>query len=158
VSGDAQQASFRRFRRSSMAGSPFPGVDPYIEALGLWESFHAALITYCRDGLNEVLPEYYVAALGVRLDLVDLTEAEPREIIPDVLISRRCRRSAAASGRVRQASSTVTIEPVMNALPGRRTKVEVRIPLDRDPPPAEADPGDRDRAAVADQQEWRRVL
>lgn len=68
--------------------SPFPGVDPYIEARGFWEGFHAGLLTYCRDALNEVLPGNYVADLGVRLDRVDLTQAEPKEIIPDVLVSR----------------------------------------------------------------------
>jgi hypothetical protein len=104
--------------------SPFPGVDPYIEAQGSWEGFHAGLITYCRDALNEVLPEHYVADLGVRLDLVDLAQVEPKEIMPDVLVSRQVRRPVAVAGRVSRAGGTAMIEPVENALP--ETMVEVR--------------------------------
>jgi hypothetical protein len=32
-----------RSLRSLLMPSPFPGVDPYLEAKGLWESFHALL-------------------------------------------------------------------------------------------------------------------
>jgi hypothetical protein len=104
--------------------SPFPGVDPYIEARGLWESFHGPFMTYCSDALNEVLPEHYVAALGVHLDLVDIAQAETRDTIPDVLVSRRRRRSAAGPGRAARGGGTATIEPVKIALP--RGRVEVR--------------------------------
>lgn len=100
---------------------PFPGVDPYIEAQGLWEDFHGSLLTYCRDALNEVLPGHYVASLGVHLDLVDRAELEPRETISDVLVARRGRRSASGPER---AGATATIEPVRITLP--RSKVEVR--------------------------------
>ncbi|PYS38214.1 MAG: hypothetical protein DMG14_18520, partial [Acidobacteria bacterium] len=39
--------------------SPFPGVDPYIEAQGFWPDFHASFITYLRDVLMEKLPANY---------------------------------------------------------------------------------------------------
>ena len=29
--------------------SPFPGMDPYLEAQGLWESFHAAMVTHSAE-------------------------------------------------------------------------------------------------------------
>lgn len=103
--------------------SPFPGVDPYIEAQGLWEGFHSRFLTYCCDALNEVLPGQYVADLGVRLELMDVAEAEPMEIIPDVLVSRG-RRSVGGAGRVTRGGGTATIAPVDNALP--EGKVEVR--------------------------------
>ena len=35
--------------RRSMTG-PFPGMDPYLEAQGLWESFHAPLVTNSAPG------------------------------------------------------------------------------------------------------------
>jgi hypothetical protein len=104
--------------------SPFPGVDPYIEAHGLWECFHGPFITYCFDALNEVLPEHYVATLGVHVDLVDIAPVETRETIPDVLVSRRGRRSVGGPGRAGGAGGTATIEPVKIALPWG--KVEVR--------------------------------
>jgi len=104
--------------------SPFPGVDPYLEVQGLWEDFHWRFLTYCGDALNEVLPGHYAAHIGVHLDLVDIAQAEPRESIPDVLVSSRGRRSVASRGRAGGAGGTATIEPVENALP--QGKAEVR--------------------------------
>lgn len=46
--------------------SPFPGMDPYIEASGLWEDFHEALIAQIRDALTESLPERYVVRFNER--------------------------------------------------------------------------------------------
>jgi hypothetical protein len=103
--------------------SPFPGVDPYIEAQGFWEGFHWRFITYCCDALNDVLPDHYVADLGVHLDLLDVAQLEPRETIPDLLVSRR-RRAVAGARRSTNAGGTAMIEPVINALP--QGKAEVR--------------------------------
>jgi hypothetical protein len=36
--------------------SPFPGLDPFIEAQGFWPDFHARFITYLCDTLAETLP------------------------------------------------------------------------------------------------------
>jgi hypothetical protein len=104
---------------------PFPGVDPYVEALGLWEAFHPGFLTYCRDALNEILPGHYAASIGVRLELVNLAETESLSIIPDVLVSGRGRRSHAAPRRIRRSGGTATIEPVRVVLPPRG-KVEVK--------------------------------
>lgn len=105
--------------------SPFPGVDPYVEAVGLWEAFHPGLLTYCRDALNEILPSHYAASMGVHLDLVSLSETESVSIIPDVLVSDRQRRTHAGSRRARRSGGTATIEPVRIALPPRG-KVEMK--------------------------------
>ena len=43
--------------------SPFPGIDPYLEAQGFWGDFHPSFILYCRDFLNDRLPGEYVAQL-----------------------------------------------------------------------------------------------
>jgi Protein of unknown function (DUF4058) len=37
--------------------SPFPGIDPYVESQGYGHDFHARFITYCRDAINDQLPE-----------------------------------------------------------------------------------------------------
>ena len=50
--------------------SPFPGMDPYIEAYGDWVDFHNRFSTYCCDYLNERLPEGYAASVDTRLKLV----------------------------------------------------------------------------------------
>lgn len=105
--------------------SPFPGVDPYVEAVGLWEVFHPGFLTYCRDALNEILPGHYAASIGSRLELVNLAETESLSIIPDVLVSDRGRRSHAGSRRIRTSRGMATLEPVRVALPPRG-KVEVK--------------------------------
>ena len=46
-----------------MARSPFPGMDPYLEAPGIWESVHHSLIVYTAAALNRVLPPDYVAVV-----------------------------------------------------------------------------------------------
>src|SRR5437764_13615490 len=46
--------------------SPFPGMDPYIEAFGLWEDFHHNLISEIQGALSADLPERYVVRAGER--------------------------------------------------------------------------------------------
>jgi hypothetical protein len=46
--------------------SPFPGMDPYIEACGLWGDFHNALIAEIYRAVSEALPRGYVARTGKR--------------------------------------------------------------------------------------------
>src|SRR5262245_65805060 len=46
--------------------SPLPGIDPYIEAQGLWSDSYAAFVTYCRDQINQYLPEACVAKIDER--------------------------------------------------------------------------------------------
>jgi hypothetical protein len=104
--------------------SPFPGVDPYIEAQGRWEGFHGRFMAYGADALNEVLPEQYVADLGEHVHLVDLAVEEPTMVIPDVLVARKNRRSVAGERRTKSAGATALLEPVKISLP--QIKVEVR--------------------------------
>ena len=47
--------------------SPFPGVDPFIEASGRWIGFHNILIAHCSELLNAALPENYAALVDAAL-------------------------------------------------------------------------------------------
>jgi hypothetical protein len=71
--------------------SPFPGMDPYIEACGLWASFHGHLIEEIYRSIARVLPRGYIADTGVRSYVV-LVEAEEGKdespAIPDVTITQ----------------------------------------------------------------------
>ncbi len=68
--------------------SPFPGMDPYIEAYGPWEDFHDSLIAEIKRALTDSLPERYVVLAGVRayVDYIDPRDDRPRErfMKPDV--------------------------------------------------------------------------
>lgn len=69
--------------------SPFPGVDPYIEAQYDWPDFHMSFITYWRDVLNDVLPDHYHARIDERLNLVEQPAEKVKRIEPDVIITGR---------------------------------------------------------------------
>jgi hypothetical protein len=62
--------------------SPFPGMDPYIEAPELWPNMHLSLIAEIRNALNIVLPPNYVADIGERVFL----EHFPGSMGPDVAV------------------------------------------------------------------------
>jgi len=89
--------------------SPFPGMDPYVEAQGRRRDLHASLITYSRDALSEVLPENYVAQIEEQIRLVS-PEAVTAVLYPDVLVASEPK---AAPPPVRAfGAGTLTIEPV----------------------------------------------
>ncbi|MDB5331237.1 MAG: hypothetical protein JWP03_2388 [Phycisphaerales bacterium] len=91
--------------------SPFPGMDPYIEACGRWPGLHLHLIIRCADQLNERLPSQYVATLGERIELIDEQNfrLKNRAIGPDVAILRDPDRTKARNTGPK--SSMATLEP-----------------------------------------------
>jgi hypothetical protein len=69
--------------------SPFPGMDPYIEACGLWEGFHNRLVHKIDETLAKVLPRGYTIDTAVRSYIV-LVESEGKEeklAKPDVTVT-----------------------------------------------------------------------
>lgn len=67
--------------------SPFPGMDPYLEASDIWPDFHNRLATTISDDLNNTLPGAYYARLGMRPEMgVVLSEGSLRRIVPDVAV------------------------------------------------------------------------
>lgn len=66
--------------------SPFPGMDPYLEAPRRWPDVHQALITYIRDALQPDIRPRYHARMGERVYILNPLQA----IEPDVsLLSQR---------------------------------------------------------------------
>ena len=49
--------------------SPFPGMDPYLEAPHIWPDLHDALAAEIRNDLNQTLPTPYYARLEMRPEL-----------------------------------------------------------------------------------------
>ena len=83
--------------------SPFPGMDPYLEAPDEWPYVHNTLITYLSEELNRNLPSGYFARTDARL----YVEEPGRDIIPDVALLRRPRSGAAP----RTGGGVATLEP-----------------------------------------------
>ncbi len=74
--------------------SPFPGMDPYIEACGLWEGFHNRLIAKIDETLAQMLPRGYVVDSGVRSYVVLMETEGKREKLakPDVAVTSRSKK------------------------------------------------------------------
>jgi Protein of unknown function (DUF4058) len=94
--------------------SPFPGMDPYIEACGLWGDFHHDFISEIKYALAEAVSERYFVRAGERSYVV-LIEGDAKKIrafYPDVSVSTERRRKAS-----RKKGGTAVAEPVLRVEP-----------------------------------------
>lgn len=99
--------------------SPFPGMDPYIEAYGDWLDFHGAFMAYCRDFLNDRLPEGYAASLDTRLRLVHADDdVVLGRVRPDLGVHYDSPSSRGArTGDFETGGATAVLEPQTLTLP-----------------------------------------
>ena len=68
-----------------MSLSPFPGMDPYLEAPAKWSSIHTRLITALSDQLTAQLGSQYSVDIEQRVYI--LTPGEARKyIVPDIFV------------------------------------------------------------------------
>ena len=104
--------------------SPFPGMDPYLEAPSLWPGVHQSLITYIRDVLQPTVRPRYHARIGERLYVVETYHT----LYPDVMLVGRPVREPTPMSIVATATETVVVEadtPVRVAV----TPTEYREPF-----------------------------
>ncbi len=67
--------------------SPFPGMDPYLEASDIFPDFHNALASELRARLNASLPQPYYARLEMRSEVGIVDEGRSqRRIVPDIVV------------------------------------------------------------------------
>lgn len=71
-----------------MSTSPFPGMDPYLEAPEWWADFHHALAERIKAALNGMLGESYFARVEVRTVWYDGGKGDVQVGYPDVAILR----------------------------------------------------------------------
>ena len=64
--------------REFLMKSPFLGMDPYIEAFGLWGDFHSHLIEKIGEKLADAAPDRYLVRTGERSYIV-LVESEGKK-------------------------------------------------------------------------------
>ncbi len=95
--------------------SPFPGMDPYIEACGLWGDFHTHLIERIYEQLAETVPDRYVVRTGERSYVV-LVESEGKQshpFVPDVSVTEsRSRKKSTKKGGTALVEPEDAVEPV----------------------------------------------
>ena len=69
--------------------SPFPGMDPYLEAHGIWPGFHNRFAVEICTELNGLLPARYYADIEERAEMGIIEEpGESQRIVPDIVIVR----------------------------------------------------------------------
>lgn len=95
-----------------MSSSPFPGMDPYIEARDRWPDFHHGFISECRAAINAGLPENYVATINERVQTIALADGGKRVSLPDLSVNldpdRAPRRRESSTGG---GTAVATLEP-----------------------------------------------
>ena len=112
--------------------SPFPGMDPYLEAPHRWPDLHDRLASQISSDLNTTLPPPYYARLDMRPEVGIVDDERHRTIIPDVAValppSAAAGRAAVldAPRRKLSASHRVTIRSERS----RHTFVEIRDPTE----------------------------
>lgn len=93
--------------------SPFPGMDPYLEAPGLWPDVHDELISAIRNLLNRNLPAHYHARTRERVYISDETDPGREFLIPDVHVRKVSESSepavAGASAAVAEPLTVTTL-------------------------------------------------
>src|SRR6266446_6734620 len=102
--------------------SPFPGMDPYIEAFGLCEDFHHNLISEIQGAISAVLPERYVVRAGERTYVVLSTRNGEEEFItqPDVGVAQL------GSGRLPGVAAAAAATAVLTPAQGQPAPVTMR--------------------------------
>jgi hypothetical protein len=97
--------------------SPFPGMDPYIEACGLWEGFHSHLIEAIYQAIAKVLPKGYTVDTAVRSYIVLMESEGKKERLAkaDVTVTESVarRKPRKKKGGVAVAAPADVAEPVL---------------------------------------------
>ncbi len=97
--------------------NPFPGVNPYIEASGLWPGFRNLLVGDCSRLLNRLLkPRGYAAYVEERLELIDLPDGDESRR-PDVMIAPTEVAGGTHPPSTATGPTVLELEPVTLTLP-----------------------------------------
>lgn len=88
-------------------GSPFPGMDPFVEDPAYWPDFHYRFINNWADALTEILPDQYEANLGERVYLIEHDPEARKLMSPDIGVI-----DSGPTATARTSAGAATLEPV----------------------------------------------
>lgn len=108
--------------------SPFPGMDPYIEAPRIWSDFHGDLAGEIRSVLNrQIRPNYFAAMTPyVTYETIQVTQKKLYGMYPDVDIWKRHTASPGGVAVADIVESTPVESTVSLELPLELFNVEIR--------------------------------
>ncbi|MEZ4866345.1 MAG: DUF4058 family protein [Caldilineaceae bacterium] len=92
--------------------SPFPGMDPYLEASAKWSSVHTRLITAISDQLSEQLGSAYSVDIEQRVYILTADEAR-KYVVPDIFLVQSPLAGTVATGTGAVTPPTL-VEPVLD--------------------------------------------
>jgi hypothetical protein len=95
--------------------SPFPGMDPYLEAPESWLGFHNDLAAEIRAALNRLIRPRYFPELSsyVTYEVIEIDRS--RGILPDIMLSQ----PRPPRGDTRGGAPTITPAPAASTTPWR---------------------------------------
>ena len=104
--------------------SPFPGMDPYLEAPGYWPGLHDRLIIHIADDLQPLLQPSYYVEVGERIYFEQASHAA----YPDATLHRVPDRSSGSSRGTAAVAVAPADEPLIvpMAVHRRETFLEIR--------------------------------
>ena len=107
-----------------MRYSPFPGMDPYLEAPTIWPDVHTSLINIFREQLTPLLAPKYLAELETQV-VIDRLDDEPQIVLPDVNVTTPEVPADAASAVAVAAPAPVRIRVPLD-VPTRLVSLHLR--------------------------------
>lgn len=104
--------------------SPFPGMDPYLEAQPFWADFHMAMIITMKGMLQKSVPEGYSVWSDIHVCLHEPdAKTRLRSVKPDTLVLHGRGRSHGQRGRGIVAPAT-SLLPAVRRTGGRYLKIK----------------------------------
>lgn len=107
-----------------MCASPFPGMDPYLEASDIWPDVHTRLMTIYSDQLNALLAPRYLAELETQI-VIDQGDDLPQSMVPDVSVTAEEPLDAGATATALVAPAPLQLR-VPLTVPTRLVSVQIR--------------------------------
>jgi hypothetical protein len=108
--------------------SPFPGMDPYLEAPAGWAGVHSRLINAISEDLADRLMPAFLVTIEERVYLIDPDEDARRPLVPDLLVVRGADAEHVAASVI---TPPTLIEPLVDPEVHDRS-VEIRDRLNRE--------------------------
>jgi PIN domain nuclease of toxin-antitoxin system len=110
--------------------SPFPGMNPFLEAPAMWPDVHHELIAIIRDQIQSKLSAGYRAVITPYLSFESIEIAPIRRVVPDVAIVEREPFATGASTALAVETAPLTL-PALMTVPVEYARIEIRTVRDQ---------------------------
>src|SRR5712692_8679 len=107
-----------------MIQSPFPGMDPYLEAPTIWPDVRTSLMNIVREQLTPLLAPKYLAELETQV-VIDRIDDDPQVVLPDVSVTTPDVPAGAPSAVAVAAPAPVRVRVPLD-VPTRLVSVHIR--------------------------------